>query len=33
MLDFVLFRLVMLELLGGAPVEALKVLKIKDGTE
>jgi hypothetical protein len=31
--DLVRFRLVMLEVQGGAPVEALKVLKIKDGTE
>jgi hypothetical protein len=31
--DLVRFHLVMLEVQGGAPIEALKVLKIKDGTE
>jgi hypothetical protein len=31
--DLVRFRLVMLEVQGGAPFEALKVIKIKDGTE
>jgi hypothetical protein len=31
--DLVQFRLVMLEVQGGAPVEALKVLKINDDTE
>jgi hypothetical protein len=31
--DLVRFRLVILEVQGRAPVEALKVLKIKDGTE
>jgi hypothetical protein len=31
--DLVRLRLVMLEVQGGAPVEALKVLKIKDVTE
>jgi hypothetical protein len=31
--DLVRFRLVMLEVQGGAPVKALKVLKIKDGTK
>jgi hypothetical protein len=31
--DLVRFRLVMLEVKGGAPVKALNVLKIKDGTE
>jgi hypothetical protein len=31
--DLVRFRFLMLEVQGGAPVEALKVLKIKYGTE
>jgi hypothetical protein len=31
--DLVRFRLTMLEIEGGEPVEALKVLKITDGTE
>jgi hypothetical protein len=31
--DLVRFRLVMLEVQGGAPFEALQVLKIKYGTE
>jgi hypothetical protein len=31
--DLFRFRLVMLEVQGGSPLEALEVLKIKDGTE